>query len=79
MLSEWMADQVYWKKLGEKESAEATLHSKGPKELSWIWKIELDLSGETVEGVAGAVAEAVESNSTGMAMPRRAVNDETKK
>ncbi|KIJ22382.1 hypothetical protein M422DRAFT_277207 [Sphaerobolus stellatus SS14] len=59
MLSDWMADQAYWKQLGEKETAEATLWGKGPKELSWIWKIELDLSGET-DDVAGAVAGAVE-------------------
>ncbi|KIJ30135.1 hypothetical protein M422DRAFT_53893 [Sphaerobolus stellatus SS14] len=55
MLSDWMSDQAYWKKVGEKEAAEATMRGKGPKKLSWIWKIELDLTVESGQGIEDAV------------------------
>ncbi|KIJ30786.1 hypothetical protein M422DRAFT_267617 [Sphaerobolus stellatus SS14] len=55
MLGDWMADQAYWRKMGERSAVEATQQGYGPKELSWIWKIELDLEGETLEGVKGIV------------------------
>jgi len=55
MLSEWMADQAYWKAAGERSIARAREQGTGPRELPWIWKIQLDLEGESPEDVAGVV------------------------
>ncbi|KIJ53279.1 hypothetical protein M422DRAFT_242423 [Sphaerobolus stellatus SS14] len=57
MLSEWMADHAYWKGMGERKSAKAAVEGEGPKALSWIWKVELDLEGESMQGVEGAVED----------------------
>ncbi|KIJ28984.1 hypothetical protein M422DRAFT_269683 [Sphaerobolus stellatus SS14] len=55
MLLEWMADLAYWKAMGERRAAEAREHGSGPRELPWIWKIELDLEGESDEEIEGVV------------------------
>ncbi|KIJ23481.1 hypothetical protein M422DRAFT_39593, partial [Sphaerobolus stellatus SS14] len=36
MLADWMADQAYWKTMGERSAVEATQQGYGPQELSWI-------------------------------------------
>ncbi|KIJ41631.1 hypothetical protein M422DRAFT_255248 [Sphaerobolus stellatus SS14] len=51
----WLTDQAYWKDLGERQTAEATRKGEGPKQLPWIWKIELDIEETSLEGIEGAI------------------------
>ncbi|KIJ44566.1 hypothetical protein M422DRAFT_779310 [Sphaerobolus stellatus SS14] len=47
----WLTDQAFWKELGERQTAEATRKGEGPKQLPWIWKIELDIEEISLEAI----------------------------
>jgi len=52
-----MSDHDQWKERGERAEMAAAELGQGAKALSWIWKIELNFEGETIDGLTGAVQE----------------------